>query len=217
MKTYDKVHEKVLREGLFIFAALLQKKEYKGLSDAIFFTWWTSLLFKYQDFYRFSVDLDFSVDYKARVEGKKCSLLFDALKFWIEEYLRQAWEMVFESDNSREIYFVGEKGTRWIKIDWMYDLTLKSEDLIIDDITIQKASDYDIVLNKLMRLNKTDISDIQYILKQSTITTKEILKGLEKKWKHVHGNVDYLIHKSMHLREKKKKDLFILQDLLAWS
>lgn len=217
MIEYDAIHEETLLQWLRILRWLLQEKEREHLFPFLNFTWGTSLLLKYEDFYRFSVDLDFSIHHQSKEYEKQWYALFDEMKTQLEKHLRQQSVSVFESENSRELYFVGQQWTRGIKIDWMYDLTLETEILQIQDMSINKASDYDIILNKLMRLNPTDIKDIEFLWNKNDINIENIISWLQQKWEKAHGNKYYLINKSKHLRQKNINKLFILSDLMKCS
>jgi len=210
MPNYDKIHYDLLVRSIGRLNNILSAK----LSKYIYFTGGTSLMLKYSKFYRFSVDLDFSVDIEAKQYEDEFYELFANLKRDIEKHLRTNNNMVFESENSREIYFLGENWTRWIKIDWMYDQTTVWENIKINNNIIQKASDLDIIANKLMRLNKTDIEDIKFLLSKNNIWPSHILDCLSHKSAKLHWDKSYLTNKAKHLRRQNVKNLSFLENLI---
>lgn len=214
MKVYDSTHEFLLKKWIISFNDLINW-EFKEIKTCIFFTWWTSLLFKYKnDFYRFSTDLDFSVNISCKTYDRKFYSLLTKLKETIELTAKENDIMTFETDSWRELKFVWENWIWSIKLDWMYDYTTSSEIIEIDWYKINKASDLDILSNKTLRLNKTDIQDIKYLMKRWNYKTQQIKDVLLEKWKNINWNPYYYFDRSKPLWTKNIKDLPFLKDLL---
>ena len=182
------LHYKILKIWLQILSELISKK-YSKIAQYVFFSWWTSLMFKYSDFPRFSKDLDFAVSINCKKYDKQYCLLFSELKVKLEKFCEKEEIPVYSSfGNWREFIFQTEVGIASIKIDFMYDYILWYEKCC----WLNKISDKDIFINKLQRLNKTDLIDLKFLYKKNKFSVDEIVNWIRKKWEKLYWNPYYL-------------------------
>ncbi len=188
---YDVIHYKVLQLWIETFRKLLDSK-YKNLQKYIFFSWWTSLMFKYPDFPRFSIDLDFAVDIEGKKFDKYYYNLFADLKEALEKQCEANEIPVYSSFWSwREFNFQWESGVQIIKIDFMYDWILSSENCC----GVNKISDLDIFINKLQRLNKTDLIDLKFLYRKNKFSLDKVINWITTKSQWLYWNPYYLVDK----------------------
>jgi len=188
---FDQIHELLLRKWLDILKDLLSGK-YKKVGKFIFFSWWTSLMFKYTNFPRFSKDLDFAIDVRWKKYDKIFYNIFAELKERLEKYCEMKEIPIFSSFwNWREFVFQWERWIASIKIDFMYDWILSYENCC----WIKKISDLDIFINKLQRLNKTDLEDLKFLYKKNRFSISEIVNWIRQKASNLYWNPYYLDNK----------------------
>ena len=203
----DKIHYELLEQWIKILKKLLSTK-YKKLEKYIFFSWWTSLMFKYDNFYRFSKNLDFIVNIAWKKFDKQFYQLFSELKKQLEIFTENNEIPVYNSFwNWREFIFQWENGIWSIKIDFMYDYPLQSEKCC----EINKISDLDIFINKLQRLNKTDLQDLKFLQKVNSFDTKKIIKWIRGKSQALYWNKYYLDNKILQNISKTKWFKFLYE------
>lgn len=144
--------------------------------------WWgTALMLKYNNFHRFSLDLDFSFE---NIHWSNQNLVKDTvIATWeaIVSFLINNWAQVKEGSNWSEIIF--EVDWYWqaeIKIDWQKTNIYDVEKLSINWKNIIKSSDCDIVAWKMDRLSAKDLSDIDFL--RNNIDLDKLDKTLYYKW-----------------------------------
>ena len=82
-------------------------------------------MFKYKDFYRFSIDLDFAISVNAKKYNRIFYNLFIDLKWELERFCYEKEIPIFTTfGNWREFIFQSENGVSSLKIDFMYDYIL---------------------------------------------------------------------------------------------
>jgi len=179
------IHKKALIEGVKFFF-----KNTSFISNEVLFTGWTSLLIKdnlsWQDYIRFSLDLDFSFYHNTVDQGILLWEIENTADFIIT-FLTENGCFVNENANWKDITF--EFPWYWIasiKLDWMPNFNSKYEYVNLDWVTIPKASDEDIVANKLKRLNERDIDDIIYL--SNKINIDMLINALKEKSNYDHWN-----------------------------
>jgi len=203
----DNVHLSILENWLKILYKLLNT-QYKQINQYVFFSGWTSLMFKYSNFPRFSKDLDFAVSISWKKYDKTFYQLFTDLRENLEKYCNMNDIPVFSSfSNWREFVFQWEFGVCSIKIDFMYDYVLWYENCC----KIKKVSDLDIFVNKLQRLSKTDLKDLQFLQKANNFSIEQIIDWIRKKWEYLHGNKYYLDTKIINNLNKVKSFNFLIE------
>jgi len=196
----DTIHFEVLKFWLEYFKELING-EFKNIKRFVYFSWGTSLMFKYVDFPRFSVDLDFAVDIRWKKLDKLYYKLFAKLKENLEKICEEKEIPVYSSfGNWREFCFQWEDSVRILKIDFMYDWILDYENCC----GLRKISDLDIFVNKLQRMNKTDLIDLKFLYKKNKFSLKEVIDWIQKKSQWLYWNPYYLSEKILQRLEKIK-------------
>lgn len=203
----DIIHLNILSNWLKILYNLLNN-QYKIVKPYVFFSGWTSLMFKYRKFPRFSKDLDFAISINWKKYDKVFYQLFTSFKENLEKYCQANDIPIFSSfSNWREFVFQGEYWISSIKIDFMYDYILWYETCC----NLKKVSDLDIFVNKLQRLSKTDLKDLQFLQKLNNFTTEQVINWIRKKWEYLHWNKYYLDTKIINNINKVKPFSFLTE------
>ena len=203
----DSIHISLLKKWLEIIKELLDRN-YNKIKKFVFFSWWASLMFKYSDFTRFSKDLDFGVSKDWKKYDKLFYKLFGDLKNNLEKYCELNEISVYSSFwNWREFIFQWELWVSAIKIDFMYDYVLWYEKCC----WLNKISDMDIFINKLQRLNKTDLIDLKFLYKKNKFDAKSIVDWIRIKSQMLYWNPYYLDDKVLSNVSKTKGFNFLNQ------
>lgn len=217
----DEIHLNILEKSFSIFNELLETDTYNLLKKDIYFTGWTSLMFKYgKKFRRFSKDLDFSVDIWISQENILTRSLFEDFKVKIQDMMTDNWVHIFETEwDWQTIFFLWKNGDRReFKIDFMYDSILWKETIIIDWIEVLKVSDLDIVCNKLQRLTDIDIFDLDFLYRRNfsrkTEYIDEIYIWLKEKSSQKYGSPISIFTKNKVFWEKQTHNLPYLSQIM---
>ena len=184
-ESYDSFHKSLLDKGMELFDLYSKDSYFEDVIDKIHFSGWTSLLYKYKDFYRFSKDLDFQYFQDVSLDEEfKIRDLFSRIKTWLFNYLISFDWIMIEDETwiHKEIYFIwNDKKRRNIKIDFMKFPGVAFEILNVNWLTINKLSDLDILCNKLFRLKEVDICDITFLIIKNNFSKKDIYDTIQKK------------------------------------
>ena len=212
---FDWIHNILLKEGLNIFYKKIQEEKYKNIRETTCFTGGTSLMFKYsKEFYRFSVDLDFTVPYRTKEIDE---IVAEVIKKLLEYCMVNGIKLIpskiwwrffsFEWDNKEE---------RQIKIDYMGFPNIDSEKINFENNEITKSSDLDILCNKLFRIKGRDILDITFLIQKHNYKLHDIISFLSKKESLLQKNV---FSEKMYqaLWREHIPDLPFLKDLLNYA
>lgn len=218
----DEIHRDILEKSFCIFTELLNDNKFANLKKDIYFTGWTSLMFKYwKKFNRFSKDLDFSVDIGINHETLITNELFSTFKTRIESMMREDSIQIFETEwDWQTIFFLWEKwDKREFKIDFMYDTILWQEEISVGNLLIKKVSDLDIVCNKLQRLSDVDVFDLDFLLRRNFDRKEEyineIYEWLKKKSLKKYGSELTIYTKHKVFWEKQTHNLSYLKDIIS--
>ena len=173
-----------------LFSQLINEDRYKEFWENVYFGWGTSLYFRYNNFYRFSKDLDFSVNYiydkgNANVSNNfiyELKELVQNSKFSLYSWIEFKEDLDVVDWKSRKLVFLDEFWIeRDIKFDTMGSANYKVVELTIDDFSIKSSSSLDTLCNKLLRQSPIDVTDITYIISKDKCTMEEIKNCLKLK------------------------------------
>jgi len=214
-ETFDKTHYKLLMRWITYFREAIRKEPFSEIQSKTYFTGGTSLLFKYQpNFYRFSVDLDFTIERRTKEIDW---LIWNVMKFLLQYCLENWIKVVVWKTDCRRFSFKGENWIeREIKIDYMSFPNIFSENISINNISILKSSDLDILCNKLFRIKWRDIPDITFLIEKHGYTLQQLIDIIHAK-EEIQKKDYFLNLEYQQLWRENIEVLPFLKDLLNYA